>query len=129
MRAVWLMMCFMGVIWATCSGDCANCHFKLDYDKDTRHSPMRECKTCHTEEKMAQVDMGGGCGKDCFACHDVQKVRTPELASSHKVIERCMDCHKNLSQSLFSPTSPTQNIFEQSIKDFSPALAPSQDSK
>ncbi|WP_394909000.1 cytochrome c3 family protein [uncultured Helicobacter sp.] len=128
-RSVWLMLCFVGVVWGTCSGDCAMCHFRLDYTKDKRHIPMRECKTCHTEEKMSQVDMGGGCGKDCFACHDVQKVRTPKLADSHKIIDVCMDCHKSLSQSLFNPTSPTQNIFEQSIKDFSRSLTPSQDSQ
>lgn len=129
MRSVWLLLCFVGAIWATCSGDCATCHFTLDYAKDKRHMPMRECKTCHTEEKMMQIDMGGGCGKDCFACHDIQKVRTPALMNAHKVIDNCMDCHTKLSQSLFNPTSPTQNIFQQSIRDFSHSLTPQQDSK
>lgn len=129
MRFVWVLACLVGVVWATCSGDCASCHFRLDYAKDTRHAPMRECKTCHTEEKMAQVDMGEGCGRDCFACHDVQRVRAPALMDSHKVIDTCIHCHQSLSRSLFDPTSGTQNIFEQSIKDFSPALTPLQDSK
>lgn len=128
-RNVCLVLCCMGAMWATCSGDCAMCHFRLDYTKDKRHIPMLACKSCHTEEKMTQIDMGGGCGKDCFACHDVQKVRTPKLANDHRIIDTCMDCHKSLSQSLFTPNAPTQNIFEQSIQDFSHSLSPLQDSK
>ncbi|PAF46991.1 hypothetical protein BKH46_05705 [Helicobacter sp. 12S02634-8] len=79
-----------------CSGDCASCHYRLDYQHDTRHAPMLECKTCHTDKKMSQIDMGDTCGQDCFACHSVQKLNSPKLASAHQVIKQCIACHQSL---------------------------------
>ena len=77
---------------------------------------MQECKSCHTDEKMAKIDMGG-CGQDCFACHNAQKLMTPKLSESHKVIKQCIECHTKLTlfnQNLFpkSPTPEPKNPFE-----------------
>lgn len=105
MRFVALWVGFCAFLLA-CSGDCASCHANLDYTKDKRHMPMLECKTCHTDEKMAEIDMGG-CGQDCFACHNAQKLLKPELSSAHQVIKECMECHQNLdvfgAKKLFNP--------------------------
>ncbi|WP_084340130.1 hypothetical protein [Helicobacter pametensis] len=87
-------------VWA-CQGDCASCHTTLDYKHDFRHQPMQECKNCHTEEKMSQIDMGA-CGQDCFACHDAQKLLKPELSEAHKVIQQCINCHTSLNPLDFS---------------------------
>lgn len=81
-----------------CSGDCASCHYQIDYKNDSRHSPMLECKTCHTDEKMAQINMGDTCGQDCFACHDSKKLNNPALASSHSMIKNCISCHQNIQK-------------------------------
>lgn len=107
---------------ASCSGDCRSCHFNLDYKKDARHKPMLECKSCHNTQS---TNTGTGCGQDCFVCHSVEKIRLPELKANHKVIDDCINCHKGLSQSLLTPNvgqKGGQNIFEQSLKDYSNGL-------
>lgn len=81
-----------------CSGDCASCHYNIDYKNDSRHSPMLECKSCHSDEKMAQINMGDTCGQDCFACHDSKKLSDPTLASSHSMIKNCISCHQNIQK-------------------------------
>lgn len=101
-----------------CTGDCKSCHATLDYKNDIRHIPMLECKTCHTEAKMAQIDMGG-CGEDCFACHDISKIQAPSLAQAHQVINSCIQCHTSLSN---SPISTGENVFQKSLKSFSNGL-------
>lgn len=93
----------------SCTGDCASCHYKLDYKNDKRHSPMLECKTCHTPEKMQSINMGDTCGEDCFACHNVEKLQNKSLEKEHSVImNSCMQCHKNLSKETLN-----KNIFLQ----------------
>ncbi len=79
---------------------------------------MLECKTCHTDAKMAQIDMGG-CGEDCFACHDISKIQAPSLAKEHYVINSCIQCHTTLSN---SPISTGENVFQKSLKSFSNGL-------
>ena len=101
-----------------CTGDCKSCHATLDYKNDIRHAPMLECKTCHTEAKMAQIDMGG-CGEDCFACHDINKIKSPSLAKDHYIINSCIQCHTSLSN---SPLSTGENVFQKGIKNFSNGL-------
>ncbi|PAF54038.1 hypothetical protein BKH42_03390 [Helicobacter sp. 13S00482-2] len=80
-----------------CSGDCASCHYNLNYN-DKRHSPMLTCKNCHTDEKMAQLNMGDTCGQDCFACHDATKLNNPKLTSSHQMIKECISCHQDIQK-------------------------------
>lgn len=79
---------------------------------------MAVCKTCHTDEKMAQIDMGG-CGADCFACHDMRKIQSAKLAKDHMVLNACMQCHTQLSS---SPLSSGTNVFQKSIESFSDKL-------
>lgn len=86
----------------SCTGDCASCHSTLDYKNDSRHAPMLECKTCHTQEKMAKLKMGDTCGADCFACHKPQKLESPELKPTHKVIQSCISCHQNLDKDILN---------------------------
>ncbi|MCE3047729.1 hypothetical protein [Helicobacter kayseriensis] len=95
MRFIFVFLISFLLSWA-CQGDCASCHAKLDYKNDQRHIPMTECKSCHTDEKMAQIDMGG-CGQDCFACHQSQKLLTPPLSQAHQVIRQCIDCHTKIN--------------------------------
>ncbi|WP_257874478.1 hypothetical protein [Helicobacter sp. 11S03491-1] len=108
---VWIMI-FMEICFA-CSGDCASCHYKLNYQHDIRHSPMLECKSCHTDEKMAKIDMGKVCGQDCFACHDVNKLNDPNLASSHKIINNCISCHQTLHK---NSQTTNKSIFLRTLK-------------
>ncbi len=118
-RVLWAVSIIILDIWG-CTGDCKSCHQNLDYKNDIRHRPMLECKTCHTDEKMAQIDMGG-CGEDCFSCHDVKKIQSPALAKEHSVIDACIQCHTQLST---SPINTGENVFQKSLKSFSNGLAP-----
>ncbi|TLD97321.1 hypothetical protein LS71_000765 [Helicobacter jaachi] len=118
-RILALYVIFVGALWA-CTGDCKACHQNLDFQNDIRHRPMTECKTCHTDAKMAQIDMGG-CGKDCFACHDIQKVQAQALAKEHYVINACIQCHSQLST---SPINTGEGVFQKSLKNFSDGLMP-----
>lgn len=97
-----------------CTGDCASCHTQLDYKQDPRHAPMLECKSCHTEEKMASIPMGDICGSDCFACHNAQKLQTQKLAPDHQIINTCISCHKNLAKDTFNKSI----MHEGFIRDF-----------
>lgn len=111
-RIVWGVS--IGLIWMwACSGDCASCHFKLDYANDKRHSEMLECKKCHTEQKMQQFEMGG-CGQDCFACHNAQKLQESRLLSSHQGIGKCIECHTGLKNQFFE----RPQLFQEGVKNF-----------
>lgn len=79
---------------------------------------MLSCKSCHTDEKLANIDMGG-CGADCFACHDISKIQSQALAKDHAIINACMSCHTSLAA---SPLSNGENVFEKGIKSFSNGL-------
>ncbi|MDO7253322.1 hypothetical protein [Helicobacter cappadocius] len=96
-RILFYLFAFIQLSFA-CSGDCASCHYKLDYKHDSRHSPMLGCKTCHTDEKMAQLNMGDTCGQDCFACHSADKLNNPALQSSHGMIRECISCHQDIEK-------------------------------
>lgn len=117
MRIIYLLITLCAGLIA-CTGDCRSCHQNLDYKNDARHAPMLECKSCHTDEKMASIDMGG-CGEDCFACHDIQKIQSPALAKEHNVINSCMGCHAGLKN---SPLNTGVNVFQKGFKNFSDAL-------
>lgn len=118
MRTI-LFVCIgtLSVMFA-CTGDCKMCHQNLDYKNDIRHSPMLLCKSCHTDEKMAKIDMGG-CGPDCFACHDIKNIQVGAYAREHMAINACMQCHTQLS---LSPINTGENVFEKGIKSFSNGL-------
>lgn len=109
---------FIFDIMLCCTGDCKSCHQNLNYTSDIRHISMLSCKECHTDEKMAKIDMGG-CGADCFACHDASKLKNPALSSSHKVIDSCMSCHNSLK---VSPISSGESAFSHGIKVFNDEL-------
>ncbi|ANV97330.1 hypothetical protein BBW65_00160 [Helicobacter enhydrae] len=118
MRYFVVLITFCACMWA-CEGDCASCHTTLDYQNDKRHQPMLECKKCHTPEQMEQIDMGG-CGKDCFACHNAQKLNDPKLAQSHKQILKCIECHTkldkfNLKQFFDPQIKPVEKSFFQEL--------------
>lgn len=120
MKKFLISFLFLGIFSQAfaCTGDCASCHYKLDYKNDTRHSPMLDCKTCHTPEKMAAINMGDTCGEDCFACHDANKLKDKKLESSHKVIQSCIECHKNLAKetlnkSIFLQDNLNKSFFNQ----------------
>ena len=115
---IWLFCALCINIVFACTGDCKACHANLDYKNDIRHAPMLVCKSCHTEAKMAQIDMGS-CGEDCFACHDMRKIQTPILAKEHIVLNSCIQCHTKLSN---SPLSTGENIFQKGKKSFSNGL-------
>lgn len=121
MKHIWIFwflhFMFVDVLLA-CTGDCKACHQNLDYAHDIRHSPMLVCKTCHTDEKMAQIDMGS-CGPDCFACHDIKKVQSQGLAKDHVVLNACIQCHTQLSS---SPISTGEGVFQKGLKNFSEML-------
>ncbi|MCE3036851.1 hypothetical protein LW135_03275 [Helicobacter sp. faydin-H20] len=121
MRFLTLVLLFCFKLFS-CSGDCASCHYKIDYQNDTRHSAMLKCKTCHTPEKMAGINMGDTCGQDCFACHDAKKLQNQELKASHNMISSCINCHVNLSEdtlnkSIFLQEKVHQNFFSPRSSD------------
>jgi len=101
-----LLMIFLGIANA-CEGDCVLCHPKLLKENgklDKEHAILTTCKSCHTQEEMQKIDMGGGCGQDCWECHDIKKV-TRSGVLQHKGLQKCIDCHLKLDKNLFSAGS------------------------
>ena len=93
-----------------CSGDCRSCHLSLDY-KDSTHSIMLNCKTCHTDEKLSRVQMQDSCGQDCFACHSVKKINSIQNAE-HLALNECISCHTSLKNTLREKLNNTKPLFE-----------------
>lgn len=90
-----------------CSGDCASCHFSIDY-KDERHKVMLDCKVCHTESRLNSQMKLASCGQDCFECHDIRtinKVNTKE----HTALNTCITCHKHIDNKLSPNINPLFN--------------------
>jgi hypothetical protein len=86
-----------------CEGDCVVCHPNLvkengKLDKD--HEILVTCKTCHTQEEMEKIDMGSGCGQDCWDCHDIKKV-TASKVKEHNGLQTCIDCHLTIDKNIF----------------------------
>ena len=96
-----------------CSGDCLSCHPKLQDTimTDERHKPMLTCIGCHKEESTGISE----CGKDCFACHSVERI--DNSIKEHEVISKCRDCHTHLNDedSLLSPVSPQESTSLKSL--------------
>lgn len=85
-----------------CEGDCVVCHPNLvkengKMDKD--HAVLVTCKTCHTQEEMEKIDMGSGCGQDCWDCHDIKKV-TASKVKQHNGLQACIDCHLTINKDM-----------------------------
>ena len=92
-----------------CEGDCVMCHPKLVDEKgkmDKDHEVLVSCKTCHTQEDMEKIDMGSGCGQDCWDCHDIKKV-TASKVKEHNGLQKCIDCHVTLDKNMFSGATGT----------------------
>lgn len=88
---------FLSVLLA-CSGDCASCHYNLNYN-DMKHNIMLNCKTCHTDEKLSKLNMQESCGQDCFACHNIDKINNIKN-KEHVALNNCIECHTSLKNSL-----------------------------
>ena len=96
-----------------CEGDCVLCHPKLvqkDGKLDKDHEILVTCKTCHTQEEMEKIDMGSGCGQDCWDCHDIKKV-TASKVKEHNGLQTCIDCHVTLDKNMFGGASSSAPAF------------------
>lgn len=102
MRLICLLT--LPILAFACSGDCASCHFSIDY-KDEKHKIMLDCKSCHTDEKLAKIPMQSSCGQDCFSCHDIQKINAVNNAE-HRALNTCITCHTSLNQKLNIKVNP-----------------------
>ena len=94
---------------SACEGDCVMCHPKLIKENgkmDEDHAILVSCKTCHTQEDMAKIDMGSGCGQDCWDCHDIKKV-TASKVKQHNGLQKCIDCHVTLDKNMFGGATGT----------------------
>jgi hypothetical protein len=116
---LFLFLPLMGSLYA-CEGDCLFCHPKLvkeggHLDKD--HAVLTSCKTCHTQEEMAKIDMGSGCGQDCWECHDIKKV-TQSQVPQHQGLQKCIDCHLTLDKNLFGGGTLDPFVATPTLSDF-----------
>ena len=105
---VWILALFVFNSYLhACEGDCVVCHPKLvkeDGKLDKDHAVLVSCKTCHTQEEMEKIDMGNGCGQDCWDCHDIKKV-TASNVKEHRGLQKCIDCHVTLNKNMFGGES------------------------
>ncbi len=107
-----LAILFLNIFLFACEGDCITCHpglVKKDGKLDKEHQVLKTCVTCHTQEQMSKIDMGGGCGQDCWECHDVKKVSSSGI-KEHEGLDKCITCHMKLKKGGFvfeSKSSPS----------------------
>jgi len=90
-----------------CEGDCVVCHPNLvqeDGKLDKEHEILVTCKVCHTQEDMEKIDMGSGCGQDCWDCHDIKKV-TASKVKEHNGLQKCIDCHVTIDKTMLGGSS------------------------
>jgi len=104
----WMLALFLfNSCLEACEGDCVVCHPKLvkeDGKLDKDHEILVSCKVCHTQEEMEKIDMGNGCGQDCWDCHDIKKV-TASNVKEHRGLQKCIDCHVTLNKNMFGGES------------------------
>lgn len=103
-----------------CEGDCVVCHPNLvkengKMDKD--HAVLVTCKTCHTQEEMEKIDMGSGCGQDCWDCHDIKKV-TASKVKEHNGLQACIDCHVTIDKNMLGGASTPAFSKLSTLDDF-----------
>ena len=91
-----IMVSLLSALSWACSGDCLSCHPGLAANilSDERHKPMLTCKACHMNEEAGMSE----CGKDCFACHPIEKI--DKSVAQHLVIEKCRNCHMKMPATL-----------------------------
>jgi len=90
-----------------CEGDCVVCHPNLVQENgklDKEHEILLTCKVCHTQEEMEKIDMGSGCGQDCWDCHDIKKV-TASKVKEHNGLQKCIDCHVTIDKTMLGDTA------------------------
>jgi len=98
-----LTLFLMNSTLVACEGDCVLCHPKLTELKDDlakEHEVLVTCKTCHTQEEMEKIDMGNGCGDDCWDCHDINKVVKSNVVQ-HQGLQKCIDCHVAINKNMW----------------------------
>jgi len=107
-RLLLLSILFLFNMYAqACEGDCVVCHpnlVKEDGKLDKDHAILVTCKTCHTQEEMEKIDMGSGCGQDCWDCHDIKKV-TASNVEQHRGLQECIDCHVTIDKNMLGGVS------------------------
>jgi len=109
MKKLLLIVTFLifNIYTQACEGDCVVCHpnlVKEDGKLDKDHEILVSCKVCHTQEEMEKIDMGSGCGQDCWDCHDINKVTASNVAE-HRGLQKCIDCHLTIDKSMLGGTS------------------------
>lgn len=107
MRKILLFFALCAWAIADCGGDCATCHFSIDY-KDERHKIMLDCKVCHTPEKLKSQMTTNGCGRDCFECHSVSKINAVAI-KEHIALNTCISCHTRIDNKLTPNINPLFN--------------------
>lgn len=107
MRKIALFFALCVGAFADCGGDCATCHFSIDY-KDERHRIMLDCKVCHTPEKLKSQMTTNGCGRDCFECHSVSKISSVAI-KEHIALNTCISCHTRIDNKLTPNINPLFN--------------------
>jgi len=108
--AFFLFISIFALSAQACEGDCVVCHpnlVKEDGKLDKEHEVLVTCKTCHTQEDMEKIDMGSGCGQDCWDCHDIKKV-TASKVKEHNGLQKCIDCHVTIDKTILGgATTPS----------------------
>ena len=107
MKKILLFFALCAWAIADCGGDCATCHFSIDY-KDERHKIMLDCKVCHTPEKLKSQMTTNGCGRDCFECHSVSKINAVAI-KEHIALNTCISCHTRIDNKLTPNINPLFN--------------------
>lgn len=107
MRKIALFFALCVAAFADCGGDCASCHFSIDY-KDERHKIMLDCKNCHTDENLKSQMRINGCGRDCFECHSVSKINAVAI-KEHIELNTCISCHTKIDNKLTPNINPLFN--------------------
>lgn len=90
-----------------CSGDCASCHFSIDY-KDERHKIMLDCKICHSDSRLNSQMKIASCGQDCFECHDINAINKTNI-KEHIALNTCISCHIKITNKLSPKINPLFN--------------------
>ena len=106
MKILAILLVLVGAIFA-CSGDCASCHFGIDY-KDEKHKIMLDCKVCHTDSKLSAQMKLSSCGQDCFACHDIKSINKVQI-KEHLALNTCISCHTRINNKLTPNINPLFN--------------------
>jgi hypothetical protein len=109
--AIVSILLFPLFLWA-CEGDCMVCHpglKRLEGKTAAEHAVLRSCKTCH-KKAMRESNATAECGRDCWECHDIRRVRSMDVAA-HKGLNRCIECHLTLDRDLLRGGNMMEKIY------------------